>query len=745
MTTNVLTEAIRLTTAGLSVVPVKPDGSKAPPSAWAQYQNRIASLTDILEWFTDDGYGLGVLGGKVSGNLEILDFDDKETADAFGMLVKEMGMTGLVERLVLVRTPSGGFHLYYRCPTIEGNKKLAREIGPDGGPGDILIETRGEAGYVLAPGSPVKCHELEKPYELIRGDLATIPTITVDDRDFLLNTARSLNQYIKPTKQTPSTPTLVSGNRPGDQFNSTATWQEVLEPHGWVVDRHVGEETHWRRPGKERGSSATTNHDGNDLLYCFSSNGHPFESDTGYEKFHAYTLLNYSGDFSAAAQALSSEGYRTTSVVNVVNVVPAEGETATKKWPTMEEKAFHGLAGECIKAIEPHTESDRSALLIQFLTFFGNVIGRSAHFKVEKDLHYLNLNMVLVGRTAKGRKGTALGHIKYLFRDVDESWLKDHLAFGLSSGEGLIWAVRDPIEKQNHIKEKGRVVESQTVIDDPGVEDKRLLVIESEFASTLRVMSRDGNILSAVIRNAWDTGNLRTLTKNNPARATGAHISIIGHITADELTRDLNSTEAGNGFGNRFLWMCVKRSKILPEGGKLHEVDLTSLIRRLDAVVAFGKKAGEVHRDKEAKQSWKKIYTDLSVGKPGLLGSMIARGEAQVMRLACIYALLDRSDVIHDHHLHAALAVWDYAESSCQYIFVDSLGDPVADQILAALRRSGDSGQSKTQLRDLFGRNKSATEINRALSVLVGQGLARSESTGDIGRPTEKWLAVGTT
>ncbi len=101
--------------------------------------------------------------------------------------------------------------------------------------------------------------------------------------------------------------------------------------------------------------------------------------------------------------------------------------------------------------------------------------------------------------------------------------------------------------------------------------DNRLLIVEGEFSSTLKVLNREGNTLSPVVRNAWDSGDLNTLVKNNPAKATGAHISIIGHITKQELLKHLDETEAANGFGNRFLWVYVDRSKILPEGGRLQD------------------------------------------------------------------------------------------------------------------------------------------------------------------------------
>lgn len=199
-------------------------------------------------------------------------------------------------------------------------------------------------------------------------------------------------------------------------------------------------------------------------------------------------------------------------------------------------------------------------------------------------------------------------------------------------------------------------------------------------------MGRDGNTLSAVIRQAWDSGNLRTMTKNSPAEATGAHISIIGHITKGELCRLMEATEASNGFCNRFLWPCVRRSKVLPEGGHFDEAALAPIILRLHAAVQFGREAQEIKRNDSAREVWRAIYSELSEGKPGLLGSVVSRGEAQVMRLACLYALQDMSYVVTPDHLTAALALWEYCESSAKYIFGERLGDPIADEILKALR-----------------------------------------------------------
>jgi len=282
------------------------------------------------------------------------------------------------------------------------------------------------------------------------------------------------------------------------------------------------------------------------------------------------------------------------------------------------------------------------------------------------------------------------------------------------------------------------LLDVRAVVVDDGEEDKRCLIIEAEFASPLKVMGREGNTLSPIIRQAWDTGSLRALTKNSPARASGAHISIVGHVTRNELRRCIMKTELANGFANRFLWLCVRRSKCLPEGGGLH--DIGALRQRVTEVVTFSKNVGRMERDPESRALWAEVYPELSKGKSGLLGAATSRAEAITLRLSCLYALLDRSAVVRVEHLRAALALWSYAERSARYVFGSALGDPVADEILAALQ-VGPDGMTRTELRELFARHKASDEVGRALGALLDDGLVRmvKEETG--GRPVQRWFA----
>ena len=403
--------------------------------------------------------------------------------------------------------------------------------------------------------------------------------------------------------------------------------------------------------------------------------------------------------------------------------------------------AFTGLAGRVLDLISPFTEADPIALLAHFLAAFGNVIDAGPHAQVGATRHSARENFILVGRTSKARKGESWSPIQRLFQGCDRGWALDGVKSGLSSGEGLIWSVRDPIEKKEPVKEKGRYTgEYVEVVVDPGVPDKRLLVLEPEFGRVLRVMTRQANTLSAVIRQAWDTGDLRIMTKVNAAKATGAHISIIGHVTAEELTREIADTETVNGFANRFMWLAVRRSKELPEPAAFESQPIADLTDELIKLVYWTRGIGRLERDDEARELWADVYSDLSGEQPGLAGAILARAEAHVLRLSVLYALLDRSSTVRVEHLQSALELWGYADRSVRFIFGDLTGNPVADTILQALRQNGE--MTRTQLSDLFGRHESSARIAQALQHLLTTGKARSHTRETGGRPVEIWVAA---
>ena len=208
--------------------------------------------------------------------------------------------------------------------------------------------------------------------------------------------------------------------------------------------------------------------------------------------------------------------------------------------------AYHGLAGEIVGALAPCTEADPVAILAQLLVAFGAAVGRGAFFQVEATRHHPHEFVILVGDSAKSRKGSSWDHVQRVIAKADPT-LAARTLTGLSTGEGLIWAVRD------------------SAGSDPGTSDQRLLVIEPEFASVLKQTTRDINTLSPVLRSAWDGRPLALLTRTSPARATDAHISVIGHITATELRHHTSTVELANGFLNRLLLIAAAGSGCCPK------------------------------------------------------------------------------------------------------------------------------------------------------------------------------------
>jgi len=428
-----------------------------------------------------------------------------------------------------------------------------------------------------------------------------------------------------------------------------------------------------------------------------------------------------------------------TSAIATAHVAAPSAPAVAGCPESIEPSALHGVLGDLVGVLGPNTEACTEALLFQALVMFGSAIGRGPYYLAEADRHFGNLYVVLVGSTSKGRKGSSFGRLRHVFEGVEPAWVKDCVQSGLSSGEGLIHAVRDPgAAPAAHRESRGT-----ERVPDPGVTDKRLLLMESEWAGVLRVLSRDGNTLSAIIRQAWDTGALCSLVKNSPSRATGAHVSLIGHITADELRRYLSTTEAGNGLANRHLFACVRRAHVLPFGGEVHDKDLRPIVVRLREAVSYARGLGErrIEMAEGARHLWRSVYEGLSEGQLGLLGAVTSRAEAQAVRLAMLYALLDRSETIQREHLAAALAVWDYALRSARHIFGAALGDPLADELLRLLRQAGEGGMTRSEIRDALGRHGRGLEIGRALALLRARGLANQSERATEGRPAEVWRA----
>ncbi len=332
--TCLLTAAHHFAEAGLSFLPIRPDGSKAPDGdrlpfylqagqeptwrrGWIPLQQRVPTLAEYESWWPagDDPLdGIAVICGVVSGNLEATDIDSEYLVQPWLEAV-EAAAPDLIDKLVLVETPRPGLHAYYRCPRIEKNQTLTRMTFDDDGITRTvpLIETRGEGGYALVPPSPAECHPTGRCYKYVGSrTLSDVTTITEAERTLLFEISRSFDKSPPRTSRSPgdSAKSQATGQRPGDLFNVSADWTELLSRYGWTCVGAVSDGvSYWCRAGKTDGTSATLNYEQSDRLYVFSSNAIPLEQGQSYSKFEFLAAMEYDSDFTATAIALSEAGF----------------------------------------------------------------------------------------------------------------------------------------------------------------------------------------------------------------------------------------------------------------------------------------------------------------------------------------------------------------------------------------------------------------------------------------------------
>lgn len=302
--------------SGCSVIPIAPNGSKAPTVPWKRYQTEFATEQELTEWFGNWDYGFAAVTGVISGGLEVIDFDIPDQNEIFSQWYH--AIEAVAVWLPVVETPNYGFHVWYRCEEVSPNQVIAYGDTPNkSGQPKALIETRGQGGYIMAPGSSAKCHPTGRPYVQTMGPvLPEIPTISKDDRRKLwaaarrfdkaetakkhaLDLARKNHRRLNPVKRGGS-------SRTGDDFNSRGDWFGLLQRHGW----RSGDGTNWTRPGKSHGTSATLRQaeSGIHVLVNFSANS-GLEANKTFTLFEAFTALEHNNDFKAAATDLRRQGY----------------------------------------------------------------------------------------------------------------------------------------------------------------------------------------------------------------------------------------------------------------------------------------------------------------------------------------------------------------------------------------------------------------------------------------------------
>lgn len=397
--------------------------------------------------------------------------------------------------------------------------------------------------------------------------------------------------------------------------------------------------------------------------------------------------------------------------------------------PELGDDALHGLAGQVVRALAPLTEASAPAMLLTLLVSFGAMVGRDAYVRVGHQRHYPVLFGVVVGASARARKGTGAAAVRPILDAADAAFMQERqIRGGIQSGEALIQAAAsmDPAgEGGDHA-------------------DQRVLLTEEEYARLLVVAGRQGSTLSPLMRSAWDSDILNARTKGHNLKASHAHIAVLGQVTITELNEVLRPVDVSNGYANRFVHVLSHRNSLKPEPGQLADAQIEDFGRRLREAVEFAHGCGEVRRSSGFQLAWEKLYRVVESQPTGGLvyDSLTSRASPQQLRLAMVYALLDQSSTLEEVHLRAAAALWEYAEASVAHIWGATLGDPHLDRLYAAVCAAGAEGLNRTQVSEVFSKNKARDELDALVSKLVDLGVATVSSRSSGGRPSSILTAV---
>jgi len=703
-----------LVSSGFRIFPANSDKTPCVTS----WQTRASLSLTLFSAFPDS---VPALPAGANG-LVIFDLDRKNGKDgvaAFAELCASIGVDP--SGTLTAETPSDGRHVYYRTAEAFGNSAALLPAG---------VDVRGAGGYCIAPGATLPDG---RAYRIVQGSLDSIAPLPDALAAFLKR---------KGTPETPTLPTVapVSQNATERerQYAQAALSDEVAKLESLKKGDHRNDALNGaaKRLGEMVGAGWI---DGTVVATALweAAGQNEYRKDDGDTVALATLRSGLSAGMKEPRAPLSVTDASVTEALTAM--LPVEHSA---NWPEpIGPDAYHGIIGEFVRLVEPHTEGDPSGILIAALVGIGTLLGRNVQQKISADVHCCNLFCVLVGDTGSGRKGTATSEIERLVNRADPR-IVPHVVGGLSTGEGLVEFIRDPIEEHKPGKEPEVI--------DSGVSDKRLLAIESEFAQVLRMSNRQGNTLSTTIRDAWDGKRLSFIARNNKNVCAKPHISIIGNITKEELLDSMGNTDLANGMINRFLWACVRESKDLPHPTQPSEIELSNLALRIaellyrieSYIASLRMQVGENQAlitmgwTDDAAKEWTRVYRHIKKVGEGKSAKAKSRGPAMVRRIAAIYTVLNGCDAIGIPHLKAAMEVWRYCAESADYIFGQSSGNTLADRILAGLRNAT-NGMKASEIKRQFANKLKVEIMNHALELLLKNKQVRYEGSN----PTV-WYAV---
>lgn len=618
---DALAWSLRYLGAGLSVLPVRPDGSKAPASdGWKRHQREAASEAEVRAWHDTPGRGVAVVGGAASGNLCVLDI---EFADHHAVLSELVGQDapGLLATLPAVRTPgsdpAGGRHLYFRTPAPVPCEKLARmsreEAVLRGKDADkrTMIETKAKGGYVLAPGCPPACHPSGRTYGWLPGPtVEEIPTLTDGEVRLLLGAARSMaapdEEQVAACDRRQAGPRPDGSLAPGADYNARGDWADLLKRHGWKQVCQRGEAIWWRRPGKDRGVSATTGFCRSEksgyMLYVFSSNAHPFGEGRCYSKAGAMALLEHGGDFAAAVSALGKQGYgdpplsrRTLHVIAASAARPAGAQAATGEGvgevppdpatggglPAWPEGVFPPAIEAYVSAVALAQSCPRDFAGAAVLSAASQAVGSVRLLEVRRHWkEYGRLFLAVVGHPGTGKspaQDAVFAPVIARQVDVDEEFRLDLAAYDEAAaardrrrGEAEGPAPRRPVYR--HLFTTNPTTEAMVpmLADNP----RGVLVIKDELDGWVKGMNQykggqgddRANWLSA-----WSGATIKVDRKGDrergPILVPRPYVSLVGNVVPGSLRNLADPGGRSDGMLDRFLFVTPARTPVAEKIG----------------------------------------------------------------------------------------------------------------------------------------------------------------------------------
>lgn len=431
----------------------------------------------------------------------------------------------------------------------------------------------------------------------------------------------------------------------------------------------------------------------------------------------------------------------------------AEESDNHRSAPQPDPKCLYGLVGDVARAGSDTTEANPFAIAANFLAYMSCAVGRAPFMLVGNTCHHARLFTLHVGRSGRGRKGDAVSLIRRLHRAVQtisESDAPQVHSGGLSSREGLVFLIHD-----GYTEGKREI---------PPIDDKRVWVIESEFANVLHQGKRDGNTLSAALRDCWDGIDLKPATKSNRLYASDPHVGLSGAVTPTELRDLIAARELSNGFANRFLVFWSERTRLLPFPKATPQSDVDKLAQRIVEVLRFCK-AGElgsndslrVSLNPEAQQRYAALYlgelNDNSHGER--INALIERRAPMVLRIAVLLALCDRTTDVTPDHIEAALAWVRLGVQSVKFVFASAEDEvevtrinALAEMIVSHLKDKREATRADLS-RQCFRGHVSRGRLDAAIDVLLTATPPRIEldvrprPKGNPGSPTKVYRLPG--